>query len=188
MYVCVHGSIRELMNSFHPQQLAAQVRNLAKLKFMTYMAREDDVDPVGVEQVLHLQPHALKLPVMRAVAVVPGRVPDGDEPGRDRAVDERQVGLGPRVLRAGLAVVVVGCEHEEVDAGSIEGVVEAGGRAALGVRHREARLVGSEGHLVLLLLVLVVALDHIIGTCLVNGSTNLSSNARFPGRGPSVRP
>ncbi|BAS89108.1 Os04g0410700, partial [Oryza sativa Japonica Group] len=95
---------------------------------------------------LHGLPHGLALPLVRRVRVVPGRVQQHHDPGRRAAVDGGEVAGQPPVLLRARVEVGVRAEHDDVDgaAGGVEGVVEAGPRAALLVRHPPPRGVRRE--------------------------------------------
>lgn len=62
------------------------------------MAGEDDVDGVGVEELLHGHSHALCFPVVSFEGAVPWRMPAGYHPGGHRPVHLCQVFLQPFVL------------------------------------------------------------------------------------------
>jgi hypothetical protein len=90
------------VSDHHPSVLQIDKSELVSTKQPTpkaYVAGEDDVDAVGVEELLHLHPHALGFPVVSLVGGVPGRVPARDQPWRHRPVHLLQVRLQPLVLR-----------------------------------------------------------------------------------------
>ena len=104
--------------------------------------REDDVDAVLVEERLVGPAHELGLVVVRAVAVVEGRVHHDDDPGRARPVHFFQVFCEPRPLEpvAVLEEIVVGVERDDVRGPRVDGPVQ-GRRAPRGrVGRRPARL------------------------------------------------
>lgn len=128
------------------------------------VAGKDDVDTRGEERVLHsfLHPHGLELLLMIAIRVVPRRVNNSHEPRRPPPVHLLQIRLQPPVLVRVRSEGRVGTEHDDVDAGDLEGVEEVGGGSRFLVRHHPPGVVGGERSPVegLDLLDVVVAVRH----------------------------